>query len=493
MTIPLQFKLKSPAGTFPSESGLTINVYVLSKTTNCVLRHEQFSGASISNGHIFLNLGSGTLSVLDPALSLNEVFDNSTSKSGLSCIDSNNAVVSTGQTYSPAWGDDRTVRIVTTVAADSIVANFPLQTTPYAIQAESVGGKHGSLVLVSDVTTQLSQTNLADLLFDLTRFNNLKNFAISGQAPSAVTATTAVSSTNFSGLLSGDVTGNQTTSSVVRIRGTNVSATSPTTGQVLIYDGSQYVPQNLPAAPVTSVAGKTGAVSLVVGDVSGLGGAALLNVGTVASTVAAGDDSRITNAIQNSTVAAGDASGTFSTLSVDRIKGVSVSATPPVQNQALVYNGTNWVPTNGFPYFVSNSADQTFSTTAQADATNLSFPVVASRKYKFKFQVFYTSAATTTGVRLGLTAPASTLFSSQASIPVAADGTASFFQGTINSSGDSVMSTGTPAATTIHTAFIEGQIIPSAAGVVQLRVASEVNASNIVLKNGSFVEIIERP
>jgi hypothetical protein len=49
------------------------------------------------------------------------------------------------------------------------------------------------------------------------------------------------------------------------------------------------------AAPVQSVAGRTGAVTLAAADVSGLGGAATLNVGTTAGTVAAGNDSRLTD------------------------------------------------------------------------------------------------------------------------------------------------------------------------------------------------------
>lgn len=50
------------------------------------------------------------------------------------------------------------------------------------------------------------------------------------------------------------------------------------------------------AAPVQSVAGRTGAVTLGTSDVSGLGGAAVLNVGTTAGTVAAGDDARLSDA-----------------------------------------------------------------------------------------------------------------------------------------------------------------------------------------------------
>lgn len=94
---------------------------------------------------------------------------------------------------------------------------------------------------------------------------------------------------------------------------------------------------------VTSVNGHTGAVTLGASDVSalavannlsdvgsattsrtnlGLGGAATLNVGTTTSTVAAGDDSRITGAVQASTVTTkGDllvatASGTIARVGV---------------------------------------------------------------------------------------------------------------------------------------------------------------------------------
>ena len=48
-----------------------------------------------------------------------------------------------------------------------------------------------------------------------------------------------------------------------------------------------------PGAPVLSVAGRTGAVTLSDSDISGLGDAATKNVGTTAGTVAAGDDSRL--------------------------------------------------------------------------------------------------------------------------------------------------------------------------------------------------------
>lgn len=69
-----------------------------------------------------------------------------------------------------------------------------------------------------------------------------------------------------------------------------------------------------------------------------------INVGTTAGTVAAGNDSRITGALQTSASFSGDVSGTYSATSVDKIKGKTVSAAPTLVGQVLRYDGTNLVP-----------------------------------------------------------------------------------------------------------------------------------------------------
>lgn len=69
------------------------------------------------------------------------------------------------------------------------------------------------------------------------------------------------------------------------------------TSQYIRGDGSLAT---MPASAVLSVAGKTGAVTLDTNDISGLGNSATRNVGTTSGTVAAGDDSRITGAVQSS-------------------------------------------------------------------------------------------------------------------------------------------------------------------------------------------------
>lgn len=88
-------------------------------------------------------------------------------------------------------------------------------------------------------------------------------------------------------------------------------------------------------------------ISITSAQVSGLGAGASLSVGTTAGTLAAGDDSRITGALQmGTTISAGDISGTYGNATVKALRGVAVSATPPTVNQVLKYNSTTsqWEP-----------------------------------------------------------------------------------------------------------------------------------------------------
>ena len=72
---------------------------------------------------------------------------------------------------------------------------------------------------------------------------------------------------------------------------------------------------------------------------------------------------------------AGDLSGTATSPSVSKIKGISVSGLVPTTGQVLTYNGTIWVPTNGVAVRsvrqqVRSTAGQTAFTLSQTPGTN---------------------------------------------------------------------------------------------------------------------------
>ncbi len=353
--IPIQLKLKSPGGTYPTESGVNFKVYVLSPSTGCILREEDFSSQNVTEGAVSLALGTGTLGSNDPGLTLVQVYNNTIAKTGLVCVDANNNAVSTGQTYTPAAGDKRVIRVSTVLMSDNIIVNFNMRSVPYAVQADAVGGITASELLVRNTSSQLNQTNLNNLLLDATRLSNLINFASSGSVATAV---------SFSGSLSGDVSGGQSSTSVDKIKGVPVSSSAPTSGQVLQFNGTQYVPANMPSATVTSVAGRTGAVTLSNSDISGLGTAAVLNAGSSSGNLVQLDGSgKIPSAFLpavSGTVANldGDVSGTTAASVVVAVGGKTSSevanAVNDVQGASSANTASTIVKRDGSGNFSSN-------------------------------------------------------------------------------------------------------------------------------------------
>ncbi|AGH96004.1 beta strand repeat-containing protein [Pseudobdellovibrio exovorus] len=329
--VPVQLRVKSPTGFYPTESGVNFKLLVLSPPGgaggNCILREENYSGRDITNGNISLNLGSGSRGSRDPNLTLQQVFDNSSAKASLFCVDGNNNIVSSEQSYTPTSSSHRVLRIVAEINHETLLVNFNMRAVPFAMQAESIGGKKSEDLLSRTAGTQLTQGNLNLLLQDSTRLTNLLRLAELGEATSATTAQ------NFTGSLAGDVTGTQSSTTVARIRGVTVSTSAPSLHQVLRYDGSEWVPFTLPGAPVTSVAGRTGDVVLAHTDISGLGTAATLDAGTAASNLVQLDGGAkipvalLPNSVLlNSSTAGGDISGTFSNLTVDTVGGKTATA-----------------------------------------------------------------------------------------------------------------------------------------------------------------------
>lgn len=82
-------------------------------------------------------------------------------------------------------------------------------------------------------------------------------------------------------------------------------------------------------------------ISINTSQVVGLGSAALLNVGSIAGTVAAGNDSRLTGALQSTSTVGGDLDGVITGPTVAKIQGISISSSPPSDGQVLKYSATS--------------------------------------------------------------------------------------------------------------------------------------------------------
>jgi hypothetical protein len=129
------------------------------------------------------------------------------------------------------------------------------------------------------------------------------------------------------------------------------------------------------------------------------------------------------------------------------------------------------------------------TTSTTLSGSELSFAVNAGTYYKFRFVIVFATDATTTGIRLGLNAPSASVFSATTDVATGSDGTNARAQGSITSSGDWILTGGVEAANTNYIAIVEGIILPSVSGTVQLVFGSGTNGNQVSLKPGSMGSI----
>jgi hypothetical protein len=139
---------------------------------------------------------------------------------------------------------------------------------------------------------------------------------------------------------------------------------------------------------------------------------------------------------------------------------------------------------------VRQLADQTSTTATLANATNLVFAVVAGVTYKFSFNVLFQSTVATVGITLGLTFPSVTIQAATVRIPIAVAGAGGEHQGWIIASGGSVVGSAVPAINQNYLAIVDGVIVPSANGNLQLQFSAETTGATVTLKAGSVGEIL---
>ncbi len=410
------------------EPGL-FEIVVVQGGTECVVYAENQTLNPDSGGHFSVIVGQGV-----PTFSANNATNIFNWLSTTTQCQGSSPLTSAGGASAP--GNIRFLRI--TINGERLEPMAQITSVPSAILARSLNGKSDEDFINVNSLKGVEQANLESIFERFTKLDAILNGFNAGGTSAGINitgnASTATTATNVSGTvaIANGGTGASTASGARTNLGLGSLATMSPTG---IADNTTYLRgdgtwQTVSAgSSVTSVAGRTGIVTLSTSDVSGLGslatkvtsgtadntnylrgdgawtalgGAASLNVGTSAGTVAAGNDLRITGAIQNTgtdaasnitsisagwdsnkpssptagqmfvatdaqkiyrydgsswvTVAqvggsgftgflAGDVSGPPGATVVDKIKGQTVTAMASTTGQVLRYaGGNNWTP-----------------------------------------------------------------------------------------------------------------------------------------------------
>jgi hypothetical protein len=138
------------------------------------------------------------------------------------------------------------------------------------------------------------------------------------------------------------------------------------------------------------------------------------------------------------------------------------------------------------PTIVKKTADQTFNATGPANVTSLVFSVTSGRYYYFRWVMLVRSDTSTIGVRADMTVPAFTRFGATGRTIFAGDGAGAEFQGAMTASADAVVPTAVPAINTDYVWQIDGLILPSAGGSIQVRAGTETGVTTVTVRQGSM-------
>jgi hypothetical protein len=279
------------AATYSGINGINVN-----NTTNVI----SLNPLSITGNSLSIQGQSGNVD-------LSKYMDNTDSQILTFDAATNELSISGGNKVTIPTGTGSTSVTTNTTLSGNGTAGSPLSIAPQnAVSGQVLKWNGTTWAPANDATSTGGTTYTQGTGISISGSNVISNTGDTNASDDITTTSTA----------GGDVNGTFSTLSVNRLQGKIISAANPADGQVLTFNGVQWIPQT-PATSGTTYTAGTG-ISIT--------GNTIVNTGVTSTSVGQ------------------DLSGTLPNPSVIGLRNIPISSIAPNSGQVLTYNGSQWIP-----------------------------------------------------------------------------------------------------------------------------------------------------
>lgn len=350
--------LTDASGVPVTQTSASFKLEIRDKNGLCAFYSEEHLAKSLALGAFSINVGSGSsrLNSLDSSQFLTgSVFSatGTVAPSGCSPV-----------TINP--GDSRLLRVFYDLGSGYVAftPDFPINSAPYALVTDSISGKKlvDLVQTKSDSSTALTQASLEEI-FSVLNFSRLRNLLSGGGTSPSFSGDRL---TNLGAPISiADAANKGYVDSVIGGKNLDLSGIGPALGdgRTIVWDSAaaKWVTAAPPAAPVSSINGRTGAVTLSAADIPGFNQAVMRDTNGNLPVI---DGANVTN------------------VNAVRISGNRVATVVPSDNDVLRFNSSlsTWMPTPAGPGGISGLTGDISASGSGVVAASINTGAVISSK-----------------------------------------------------------------------------------------------------------------
>lgn len=359
-SLTFQAKITKPDGSNLEDPAVNFTFKYTDALGTCVVYEENFTGVVMtgSKGLVSLQMGAGLKTFPPAVVSLYDIFNFGTA---LSC----QGGIPTATTTPTSVQNRKVIMQFDDGSGLQTLPSMNLNAVPYslhstmAINSNQLGG-----VAANQYTKYSDITAAGCVAGQALRYTGASFVCenITGAGVATVTATAPVVS-------SGGANPN-----ISLAKGTSLADGYLASSDFSVFSNKQNA---LGYTPLNAASNLSDVASADVSRINlGLGNSATKNVGTVAGTVAAGDDPRLTGAVLGSTTLSGDVTGTVSTTVVSTVGGKTAANISTSVNDTQAATNLNTasaiVRRNASGDFTAGTINATTFSGTNASATNVS-------------------------------------------------------------------------------------------------------------------------